>query len=123
LLVAVGQVAVGQVELGRALGFGTDHRVEGGLVPGAGQLDIQPVGVLAAGQADQGPPAGEALGAMPGGGIGEVDAAVALAPAAAVQMRATGIRLAARDVAAAAGISERRAYELLRAVRAEDQQP
>jgi hypothetical protein len=37
--------------------------------------------------------------------------------------RATGIRLHARDVAAAAGISERRAYELLRAVRAEDQQP
>jgi hypothetical protein len=37
--------------------------------------------------------------------------------------RATGTRLAARDVAAAAGISERRAYELLRAVRAEDQQP
>jgi hypothetical protein len=35
--------------------------------------------------------------------------------------RATGIRLAARDVAAAAGISERRAYELLRTVRAEDQ--
>jgi hypothetical protein len=32
-------------------------------------------------------------------------------------------RLAAREVAAAAGISERRAYELLRAVRAEDQQP
>ena len=37
--------------------------------------------------------------------------------------RATGTRLAARDVAAAAGISERRAYELLRAVRTEDQQP
>jgi Protein of unknown function (DUF2637) len=37
--------------------------------------------------------------------------------------RATGIRLAAREVAAAAGISERRAYELLRAVRAEEQQP
>ena len=37
--------------------------------------------------------------------------------------RATGIRLHARDVAAAAGISERRAYELLRAVRAEEQQP
>jgi Protein of unknown function (DUF2637) len=37
--------------------------------------------------------------------------------------RATGIRLVAREVAAAAGISERRAYELLRAVRAEDQQP
>jgi hypothetical protein len=33
---------------------------------------------------------------------------------------ATGIRLAAREVAAAAGISERRAYELLRAVRAEE---
>jgi hypothetical protein len=37
--------------------------------------------------------------------------------------RATGTRLHARDVAAAAGISQRRAYELLRAVRAEDQQP
>jgi hypothetical protein len=37
--------------------------------------------------------------------------------------RATGTRLHARDVAAAAGISERRAYELLRAVRAEDPQP
>jgi hypothetical protein len=36
--------------------------------------------------------------------------------------RATGIRLHAR-VAAAAGISERRAYELLRAVRAEGEQP
>jgi Protein of unknown function (DUF2637) len=33
--------------------------------------------------------------------------------------RATGTRLAAREVAAAAGISERRAYELLRALRAE----
>src|SRR5215218_6814041 len=37
--------------------------------------------------------------------------------------RATGTRLHAREVAAAAGISQRRAYELLRAVRAEDQQP
>jgi hypothetical protein len=37
--------------------------------------------------------------------------------------RATGTRLAAREVAAAVGISERRAYELLRAVRAEDPQP
>jgi Protein of unknown function (DUF2637) len=36
---------------------------------------------------------------------------------------ATGTRLHARDVAAAAGISERRAYELLRAVRAEGEQP
>jgi hypothetical protein len=33
--------------------------------------------------------------------------------------RASGRRLAAREVAAAAGISERRAYELLRALRAE----
>jgi hypothetical protein len=39
------------------------------------------------------------------------------------QERATGTRLAAREVAAAAGISQRRAYELLRAVRAEDQRP
>ena len=37
--------------------------------------------------------------------------------------RATGTRLAAREVAAAAGISERRAYELLRAVRAEEPTP
>jgi len=37
--------------------------------------------------------------------------------------RATGTRLHAREVAAVAGISERRAYELLRVVRAEDQQP
>jgi Protein of unknown function (DUF2637) len=37
--------------------------------------------------------------------------------------RATGTRLHAREVAAAAGISERRAYELLRALRTEDQQP
>jgi hypothetical protein len=37
--------------------------------------------------------------------------------------RATGTRLHAREVAAAARISERRAYELLRAVRAEDPQP
>jgi hypothetical protein len=33
--------------------------------------------------------------------------------------RATGTRLHARDVAAAAGISERRAYKLLRVARAE----
>jgi Protein of unknown function (DUF2637) len=37
--------------------------------------------------------------------------------------RTTGIRLHARDVAAAAGISERRAYELLRALRAEEPAP
>jgi hypothetical protein len=34
--------------------------------------------------------------------------------------RATGTRLHAREVAAAAGISQRRAYELLRAIRAEE---
>jgi hypothetical protein len=39
------------------------------------------------------------------------------------QERVTGTRLVAREVAAAAGISERRAYELLRAVRAEGDQP
>jgi hypothetical protein len=44
---------VGQVQLGRTLGLG-------------------------AGEPDQRPPAGQALGAMPGGGIGQVDAAVAL---------------------------------------------
>jgi hypothetical protein len=37
-----------------------------------------------------------------------------------VAERATGTRLHAHEVAAAAGISQRRAYELLRAVRGED---
>ena len=42
--VAVTDLPVGQVQLGRPLGFGPDHRVQGGLVPGPGQLHIQPVG-------------------------------------------------------------------------------
>ena len=37
--------------------------------------------------------------------------------------RATGTRLHAREVAAAVGISQRRAYELLRALRAEEPAP
>ena len=45
--VAVTRLPVGQVQLGRPLGFGPDHRVQGGLVAGPGQLHIQPVGVLA----------------------------------------------------------------------------
>ena len=57
-------------------------------MPGPGQLHIQPVGVLGAGEPDQRPPAGEPLGAVPGGGIGQVDPAVALAAAAAVQVPA-----------------------------------
>jgi hypothetical protein len=86
LAVAVGGLQLGQVQLDTALGFGPDHRVQGGLVPGAGQLHVQPVAVLAAGQPHQRPPPGEGLGAMPGGGVGQVDAAVALPAAAAVQV-------------------------------------
>jgi hypothetical protein len=44
--------------------------------------------VLVAGEAAQGPPAGQALGAVAGGGIGQVHPAVALAAAAAIQIGA-----------------------------------
>jgi hypothetical protein len=69
LEVGVGLVSVGQVQLPAALGFGADDGVQAGVLAGPGQLHIQPVHVLAAGQADQGPPPGQPLGAMPGGGI------------------------------------------------------
>jgi hypothetical protein len=68
------------------VGFGPDHRVQAGLLAGAGQLHVQPVDVLAAGEADQRPPAGQPLRAMPGRGVGQVDTAVALPVAAAVQV-------------------------------------
>ena len=55
---------------------------------GSGQLHIQPVAVLVAGESDQRPPPGQALGAMPGGGIRQIDPAVALTALAAVQIPA-----------------------------------
>ena len=84
--VAVADLSVGQVQLGRPLGFGADHRIQPGVLAGPRQLHVQPVGILAAGQADQRPPPGEALGAVAGGGVGQVDPAVALPPATAVQI-------------------------------------
>ena len=87
LQVAVGLLPVGQVQLAGALGFGADHRVQAGVLAGPGQLHIQPVDVLGAGEPDQGPPAGQPLGAVAGGGIGQVHPPVALAAAAAVQIR------------------------------------
>ena len=87
LQVAVGLLPVGQVQLPGALGFGADHRVQAGVLAGPGQLHIQPVDVLGAGEPDQGPPAGQPLGAVAGGGIGQVHPPVALAAAAAIQIR------------------------------------
>ncbi len=87
LQVAVGLLPVGQVQLAGALGFGADHGVQAGVLAGPGQLHIQPVDVLAAGEPDQGPPPGQPLGAVAGGGIGQVHPPVALAAAAAIQIR------------------------------------
>src|SRR5215216_8080130 len=66
--------------------FWSDDGVQAGVLAGPGQLYIQPVDVLGAGEADQGPSAGQTLGAVAGGGVGQVDPPVALAAAAAVQV-------------------------------------
>ena len=87
LQVAVGLLLIGQVEFAGALGFGADDGVEAGVLAGSGQLDIEPVDVFGAGEADQGAAAGQALGAVAGGGVGQIDPTVALAAAAAVQVR------------------------------------
>jgi hypothetical protein len=87
LQVGIRLVPVGQVQLASALGLGSDDGVQAGVVAGSGQLHIQPVHVLAAGEPDQGPTPGQALGAVAGGGIGQVDPSVALAAAAATQIR------------------------------------
>jgi hypothetical protein len=87
LQVAVGRVPIGQVQLPAALGFGADHRIQAGVVAGPGQLHIQPVHVLAAGQSHEGPAAGQALGPVTGGGIGQIHPPIALPAAAAIQIR------------------------------------
>jgi hypothetical protein len=81
-------VAVGQVQLAAALGFGTDHGVEAGVVAGPGQLHIQPVDVFAAGQSHQSPPASQPLGAVASRRVGQVHSPVALPAAAVIQIGA-----------------------------------
>jgi hypothetical protein len=87
LQIAVGLLPIGQVQLSGAVGFGADHGVQAGVQAGPRQLHIQPVHVFAAGQPDQGPPPGQPLGPVAGGGIGQVDPAGALTAATAVQIR------------------------------------
>jgi hypothetical protein len=78
LQLRVGLRPVGQVQLPAALRFGPDHHVQPGLLPGPRQLHVQPVHILAAGEPHQRPPAGQPLGPVPGGGIGQIDPPVAL---------------------------------------------
>jgi hypothetical protein len=59
LHIPIGLLAVGQVQLPAALGLGADHGVQAGVLAGPGQLHIQPVDILGAGEADQGPPPGQ----------------------------------------------------------------
>jgi hypothetical protein len=86
LQVPIGPLPVGQIQLPSPLGFGPDHRVQASVLAGPRQLHIQPVHVFGAGEPDQGPPPGQPLGAVAGGGIGQVDPPVALPGAAAVQI-------------------------------------
>jgi hypothetical protein len=86
LQVPVGLLVVRQVQLPAALGLGADHGVQAGVLAGPGQLHIQPVHVLAAGEPDQSPAAGQPLGAMPGGGIGQIHPPVALPAGASLQV-------------------------------------
>jgi hypothetical protein len=69
------------------LGFGADDGVQAGVLAGPGQLHVQPVDVFVAGEPDQGPAAGQSLGAVAGGGIGQVDPPVALPAATTIQIR------------------------------------
>jgi hypothetical protein len=87
LQVAVGLLAVGQVQLSSTLRFWSDDGVQAGVLPGPRQLHIQPVDILGAGEPDQGSAPGQPLGPVAGGGVGQVDPAVALATAAAVEIR------------------------------------
>jgi hypothetical protein len=86
LQIGVGLVPIRQVQLPGALGFGTNHRIQAGVLTGPGQLHIQPVDVFCSGEPDQGPAAGQPLGAVAGGGIGQVHPAIALSPTAAIQI-------------------------------------
>ena len=65
LQVAIRLVAVGQIQLARALGLRADDRVQPGVLAGSGQLHIQPVDILGAGEPDQGPPPGQPLARWP----------------------------------------------------------
>jgi len=87
LQIGIRLLPIRQVQLAGPLGFRADHGIQAGVVAGPGQLHIQPVHVLCAGEPDQGPPTGQALGPVAGGGIGQVHPPVALAAATAVQVR------------------------------------
>jgi hypothetical protein len=86
LQVAVGPLAGWEVQLAGATGFGANHGVQPGVLAGSGQLHVQPVDVLGAGEPDQGPPAGQSLGPVAGGRVGQVHPPVTLPAAAAIQI-------------------------------------
>jgi hypothetical protein len=56
LQIPIGLLPFRQVQVPGVLGLGADHRVQAGVLAGPGQLHIQPVHVLGAGEPDQGPP-------------------------------------------------------------------
>jgi hypothetical protein len=87
LQVAIGLLPIGEVQLAGPLGLRPDHRIQPGLLPGPGQLHIQPVDVLDPGEADQRPPPGQSLGPVASRRVGQVHPSVALAAAAAIQIR------------------------------------
>ena len=86
LQIGVRLLPIGQVQLPGALGFGADDGVQAGLLAGPRQLDIEPVDVFGAGQADQGPAPGQPLGPVASRRIGQIHPPIPLAPAAAIQI-------------------------------------
>jgi hypothetical protein len=86
LQIAVGLLPVRQVQLPATVGIGADHGVQAGVLSGPRELHVQPVDVLGAGEPDQGPPPGQPLGAVAGGGVGQVDPPVPLPLRAAIQV-------------------------------------
>jgi len=86
LQVGVGLLSIRQVQLTAAVGLGPDHGIQASVLTGSGQLHVQPVDVFGSGQADQGSAAGQPLGAVASRRVGQVDPAVALAAAAAIQI-------------------------------------
>jgi hypothetical protein len=76
-----------EVQLPDALRFGSYDRIQPGVLAGPRQLHIQPVDILGPGEAHERSSTGQPLGAMPGGGIGQIHPPVALPAAATVQIR------------------------------------
>jgi len=86
LQVSVGLVPIRQVQLAGALGFGADYGVQPGVVASSGQLHIQPVHIFCAGEPDQRPPASQPLGAVAGGGIGQIHPPIPLPLGASLEV-------------------------------------